>query len=923
MADDADEFGETERLAAEFSEAMQSGDEPSVEDYVAKHPGGGPELRELLLTIQAMDQLKQQKGLSQPLASEDMGAIPRLGDFRIVREIGRGGMGVVYEAIQESLGRTVAVKVLPKQHLGKSNSLARFQQEAKTAARLHHTNIVPVLGVGEDDGCHYYVMQFVRGVGLDEVIRHLGQKSSDGSFDSIRSSTPAAVARVLLDKKDAAYPETPMATSPELEAARLQSSSERGYWQSIGWLMHRVSEAIQYAHDKEILHRDIKPSNLLVDASGNVSVADFGLAKSMDEAGLSRTGDVVGTLRYMAPEQLVGDADKRSDVYALGVTLYELATLRPAFDDDKLARALAHGERPLPDRPSAVRSDLPSDLETIIHKSIDSEPERRYQSAGELAIDLLRFCEDRPILARRSSSLEQLSRWSRRNPAIASLCGIAAVLLIAVAAVSTTAYYRTNLARQDAIEQRNKADRTSEAAFEAFDEIFSSLAPMPLVIAGGYPDVNGNAAPSAAYKPTKQNAALLENLLGFYEQIAEDGTKEPRYQRRLADANRRIGDIHQRLGQMDLAIEAYRRSEDFYEGLTRPQTSPDVIAKLAAVYNEVGNCMHLARRQQQPLPSGDKQVSWSSGTDEYWTALRLLEPLADVHSPPEVRYELAHTYFLLADTPRSLSQAMAPVQPAGTKSEGTNEETEDAAARMLRNASEILESLVANQPMNPSYRRLQAMCFLERSKELATGSLESEQLRKDAVDLLEALALEFPGNPDYQFSLASAYASGRVNSIQLDRDSMQAYIKRLRRAEAMLAELREEYPSSIQFFLAQLKFFRQRGALHRRLDGPGADLETYREAASVCLQAKPDVVNNITFKAVIETYSRAASLLLTESGDSQQDWETAVAFLKSGIAEIERLENRTDSKSDLTIREQFETRLDEAEKRLAGLEHRQ
>jgi WD40 repeat protein len=223
------------------------------------------------------------------------------------------------------------------------------------------------------------------------------------------------------------------------------------YWHSAARVGVQVAGALAYAHQQGVLHRDIKPSNLLLDFQGTVWVTDFGLAKAADEADLTRTGDLVGTLRYMAPERFRGTSDARSDVYALGLTLYELLSLRPAFvgtDRERLIHQVTQSEPP---RPSQLDPEVPRDLETIVLKAIDREPSRRYQTAGELAEDLQRFLDDRPIRARRASLGERAGRWCRRNPALAGVTGLAAALLIAVAAVSSIGYIRTSaaLAREE------------------------------------------------------------------------------------------------------------------------------------------------------------------------------------------------------------------------------------------------------------------------------------------------------------------------------------------------------------------------------------------------------------------------------------------------------------------------------------------
>ncbi len=367
----------------------------------------------------------------------------RLGDFRVIREVGRGGMGIVYEAEQISLGRRVALKVLPHQSLLEPESVERFRREARAVAGLHHTNIVQVFGTGEQDGLHYFVMELIPGVGLDRVLRELkrgqpdGQPAPAGGPGGGGTGDPSllAVVRGLLsgissgrEAEVSASADGPTAQPAGAEAIPLAPSSASGsgrpYWVRVARVGLQVAEALAHAHALGVVHRDIKPSNLLLDYRGTVWVTDFGLAKAADEDNvLTRSGDIIGTLRYLPPEALEGRSDARGDVYSLGVTLYELATLRDAFPDvdrNVLVRRKLDAELA---RPRRVNEAVPRDLETIILKATARDPGHRYWNAAGLAADLRRFVEDRPVHARRITPPERLWRWCRRDPRTAGLLG--------------------------------------------------------------------------------------------------------------------------------------------------------------------------------------------------------------------------------------------------------------------------------------------------------------------------------------------------------------------------------------------------------------------------------------------------------------------------------------------------------------------
>jgi serine/threonine protein kinase len=339
---DADPLG---AIADEFVEAFRQGKRPSVEEFARRYPAHAAEIREMLPALVLMEKAKSAAappGPRKPAAPAPT-ALRQLGDYQILREVGRGGMGVVYEARQLSLGRHVALKVLPSAALLDPRHLARFQREARSAARLHHTNIVPVFGVGEHDGLHYYVMQFIPGLGLDLVLEELRRlRQSPGSrllarpevpdspTETTRDLSAVAVARSLVSgpsgEQAAHGPPTtapgdkpppvagpPAEREPDLSGSPASSAtihlpgqtdpsglteSGRQYWQSVARIGVQVAGALAYAAGQGVLHRDVKPSNLLLDEKGNVWITDFGLAKADDDDNLTQTGDIVGTLRY-------------------------------------------------------------------------------------------------------------------------------------------------------------------------------------------------------------------------------------------------------------------------------------------------------------------------------------------------------------------------------------------------------------------------------------------------------------------------------------------------------------------------------------------------------------------------------------------------------------------------------------------------
>ncbi|MFI5455437.1 MAG: protein kinase [Isosphaerales bacterium] len=505
MVDSSSEHDRLDELAEEFVERHRRGEHPSLSEYLTLYPEHAEAILQLFPALLKLEQLKPaEPGGPDPTTestpSPSSPVLNELGDFRILREVGRGGMGIVYEAEQVSLSRHVALKVLTRAALLDPRQILRFRREARAAARLHHTNIVPVFGVGEHDGLHFYVMQFIRGLGLDEVLdelRRFGKRvvreskarpkpAEEGeglaaeltvaglarSLDRPRRSPPSSTREIashappvrLSDidtgPKPAGSTQTvgtvrdgddagsPVATTHRRRASDSSLGSPgRERWRNVVRIGMQVAEALDHAAAQGILHRDIKPSNLLLDLEGTIWVTDFGLAKAMDDvASLTESGDIIGTLRYMASERLRGRGDIRSDICSLGLTLYELLTLRPAYLETDRHGLMTEILRHDPPRPRAIDPWIPRDLETIVLKAIARDPARRYATAAALAEDHRRFLEGRTILARRAGQAEQLWRWCRRNPVIASLAGSLALAFLAMGIQGVWSYRRISRA---------------------------------------------------------------------------------------------------------------------------------------------------------------------------------------------------------------------------------------------------------------------------------------------------------------------------------------------------------------------------------------------------------------------------------------------------------------------------------------------
>ncbi len=342
----------------------------------------------------------------------------QIGDYRIVREIGRGGMGIVYEAHQKSLNRKVALKVLPFAAVLDQRQIARFRNEAQAAAQLHHPHIVPVFAVGQELGVYYYAMQYIDGQSLEQAIGELRDSVATQPPTAIRGEHSTHVGGALNGST----------TTKHIGAADVRTSQRSirhgDFFRTAARLGKEAAEALEHAHQFGIVHRDIKPSNLLLDEHGKLWVTDFGLARIQAGSGVTLTGDVVGTLRYMSPEQASGQTalvDVRTDVYSLGVTLYELLTQRQAFPGDDRQSLLRRivSEEPIP--PRRLNPNLPIDLETIVLSAMAKPREERYATAQALSDDLGRFLAGEPTLARRPTLVDRAAKWARRHRPLVAL----------------------------------------------------------------------------------------------------------------------------------------------------------------------------------------------------------------------------------------------------------------------------------------------------------------------------------------------------------------------------------------------------------------------------------------------------------------------------------------------------------------------
>ena len=600
---------------------LEAGRRPSREAFFAHEPELAQELAECL---DALEFIHAAAGGSGSMSDDAPDASPEalrpaavLGDYRLIRRVGRGGMGVVYEARQLSLDRRVALKVLPQASALDPAHLQRFRIEAQAAAQLHHPRIVPIYAVGFERGVHFYAMQFIEGqslAGVIEDLRRLGREplsAPSGAETTTQTITPSPDRPSIVPDSGAPPAERaqPGSTWPEPGARR-----GPGAFRAFARLGIQAAEALEHAHEMGILHRDIKPSNLLIDEPGDLWVADFGLALFQDEPGVTRTGDLVGTVRYMSPEQALGrlSFDPRSDVYSLGATLYELLTLRPAFGAADRQALLRQIEQEEPISPRRIDPQVPRDLETIVLKAMSKEPSQRYASARELAEDLTRFLEDRPILARAPTALGHAAKWARRHRPILYT---AAAIVFAAWSLGSALLWRerqetlkVNKELQIALRDKDRAHQAEIQALlqgdKAFEQVTRLLDLADNLTMKGMEHV---AIASSSRGPNKDTWAFYEWARSFYEHLTTEPHLGPRMH---ALAFRRLGFTRMVTNRDPRAEQDFRRSIAMYQNLLAGSPGdPELVAGLVDVQNSLGMWLMWSNRMGEAVPEFRRAIS--------------------------------------------------------------------------------------------------------------------------------------------------------------------------------------------------------------------------------------------------------------------------------------------------------------------------
>ncbi len=514
---------------------IESGNAPTPDQFCLEYPDLAEELRPCLAGLVLIEQGFGKGRPSDPIAIPSMPVsyleMPAaLGDFRIVREIGRGGMGIVYEAQQLSLGRRVALKVLSFASGLDPVRLQRFRNEAQAAAQLHHSHIVPVYAVGADRGVHYFAMQFIDGRSLAQVVESLRQTKT----------SPGMKERGVAD--DGSNASTRDAFELDATKSMNSRSGRDRHYRSVAKMMIQAASGLAHAHLYGVVHRDIKPANLMLDPVGNIWITDFGLAQIQTDSNLTRSGDLLGTLRYMSPEQSSGGRtpmDHRTDIYSLGITLYEMLTLQPAITGTGYQEIVNQIAEEDPPSPRSIDPNIPLELEIITRKAIAKNPVDRYETASMMAEDLQRWLDDKPILAKPPTWYQRIAKWRRRHSSLVAVATVFAAFACLGLLVTTVVVIREQLKTASALTKEKQQRAAAEISFQQARRAVDTFSELGETELANRPDLKS------------LRREFLEASLEFYQDFIELRGDDPTLQDELSASKQRVEKMVVALTRLD------------------------------------------------------------------------------------------------------------------------------------------------------------------------------------------------------------------------------------------------------------------------------------------------------------------------------------------------------------------------------------
>ncbi|MCC6491981.1 MAG: serine/threonine protein kinase [Pirellulales bacterium] len=834
-----------ERLAAVLDRFMceleATGLPPDVERLAAQHPDLADELRSYAESLQLLHHMTS--GMRPPADAEPSAEAPpaakRLGDYEIIREVGRGGMGVVYEAQQLSLNRPVALKVLPFAAMLDQKQIARFRTEAQAAAQLHHPNIVPVYAVGQERGVHYFAMQYIAGQSLETAIAEL--RGAGGGAAAPPQNRFRRDEQRMSAQRDRETVESAFSTRA--------STRSGAYCRSVARLMLQAAEALHHAHQLGVVHRDVKPSNLLIDRDGKLWVTDFGLARIQTDSGVTVSGDIVGTVRYMSPEQAAGKAalvDARTDVYSLGATLYELLTLTPAHHGENRQEMLKQIEESEPLAPRLLNPAVPFDLETITLRALAKGRDERYETAQELAADLRRFLAGEPTLARRPTAVDRAVKWALRHRRSVA---VAAALLVLLTGVSATSAVLVVRAQRQTELSRARAQAMFEQARQAVDEFGGRFSSGLAGIAGA----------------ERLHAQVLARSLEYYQSFIAQAENDRQLEADVASAYHKAAAMTKVLGDGAEAIRLCREAIALLEQHAADPAAEDLAvsqSQLGGLYSSLGLLL---------ADQGDA----SAALQAYARAIALERQAAERQAGVgEAERGLAETYSSLGLLQGQLGD-------------------KDRALRSLGACIGVLDGLAAQQPGNASLQRDLALAYNNLSfVERGADWERAEQACRRALELLKPLVQEHD-EAALRSDLALSY--NNFGAIESHRGRWPTACESYEQAIDLQRGLARHSPAVASHRRDLAVSLNNLGQARRQLDDTRGAVAAFDEARQIVDQLASDNPSELNFRSLLAAVENNRAMILEESGEL----DAALAGYERAIAQQRAVHERSPEAADV------------------------
>ena len=811
-----------------YAQLLEGGDDSAADSFLKANSGLLRSMRAHVEDLKVLCRLNPESTKPTGSEIEDQDCAPEfadipsgrrtLGDYQIQREIGRGGMGIVYEATQLSLRRNVALKTLPFAAVLDQQQVVRFRNEAQAAASLHHPHIVPVFAVGCERGVHYYSMQLINGQTLEQTLSELISKCGleqrskrllemrlHNALQSVANTTTLSIelppdsieAESLVDRSDrssaASTIATARASAPTIDSVRDRTSIRR-----LVEIFIKTADALDYAHAQGVIHRDIKPSNLLIDEYGKVWVADFGLARCRSLGNLTAEGKVMGTVRYMSPEQIAGkpqEVDHRTDIYSLGITLYELLTLQPAYIGTSRDRLMRSVEIDDPIAPRRLNPSIAVDLETIVLKAICKSKHDRYATAAEMRDDLQRFLDGHAPLAKRPTVIDLAFKWAmrRRGTVLASLLTLMAI--VAGLTISNAIVAKHSAAKDQANEQARFHLSQAHAAVDRFGGI----------IADRLDENDGR---------DLLRQEVLQEAERYYTDFIRYAETDSQMDRELAKIHFQLGAVHSRLGDFTQAEASYKQSIAIFVNLAKAQPldlesasdQASCLHNLAALYRDLGRYAEAKSIYREALAKYEAALTVSDPSDDLisrWAATQssfgvlLIECGASQEAEDRLETVVSKLERVLSLNP---GNTLARQQLAECRNTLVATILDHDFARSQRLLNQTIEELQALEAMTNQVRSgspLSLPCQIAVARNNLATLLGKHDRSDDAITnvlkAIEALGTELERRPvDRNVREQLAIAQNNLGQLRYSTKSVNAAVKAFDLSESNFRQLLSE-----------------------------------------------------------------------------------------------------------------------------------